>query len=53
MSLLFWAWLLGPLGALVAVPLSIGVKFLFDGFEESRWMAKLMGDRAGIKTGAT
>lgn len=53
LSLLFWAWLLGPLGALVAVPLSIGVKFLFDSFEESRWMAKLMSDRAGIKTGAT
>lgn len=46
LSLLFWAWLLGPLGALVAVPLSIGVKFLFHDFEESRWMAKLMSDRA-------
>lgn len=45
-SLLFWAWLLAPLGALVAVPLSIAVKFLFDGFEESRWMAKLMSDHA-------
>jgi predicted PurR-regulated permease PerM len=46
LSLLFWGWLLGPMGALVAVPLSIAVKFLFDGFEESRWMAKLMSDRA-------
>lgn len=46
LSLLFWAWLLGPMGALVAVPLSIAVKFLFDGFEESRWIAKLMSDHA-------
>jgi AI-2 transport protein TqsA len=45
MSLLFWGWLLGPLGALVAVPLSIGVKFLLDSFEESRWVARLMSDR--------
>jgi AI-2 transport protein TqsA len=49
LSLLFWAWLLGPLGALIAVPLSIGVKFLFEGFEESRWLAKLMGDRAATQ----
>ena len=45
LSLLFWAWLLGPLGALIAVPLSIGVKFLLESFEESRWIAKLMSDR--------
>ena len=45
-SLLFWGWLLGPLGALVAVPLSIGVKFLLESFEESRWIARLMSDRA-------
>ena len=50
MSLLFWGWLLGPMGALVAVPLSIGLKFLFDGFEESRWLAKLMSDRAATKS---
>lgn len=46
LSLFFWAWLLGPLGALVAVPLSIGVKFLFESFEESKWIARLMSDRA-------
>jgi AI-2 transport protein TqsA len=45
-SLLFWGWLLGPMGALVAVPLSLAVKFLFEGFEESRWIAMLMSDAA-------
>ncbi len=43
-SLIFWGWLLGPLGALVAVPLSIALKFLFETFEESRWLASLMSD---------
>ncbi|MDZ4673021.1 MAG: AI-2E family transporter [Gemmatimonadota bacterium] len=43
-SLIFWGWLLGPLGALVAVPLSIALKFLFETFEESRWLANLMSD---------
>ena len=47
-SLVFWGWLLGPMGALVAVPLSIGVKFFFESFEESMWLAHLMSD-AGPK----
>ncbi len=45
LSLLFWGWLLGPMGALVAVPLSIAARFLFESFEESRWLAMLMSDR--------
>jgi len=48
LSLLFWGWLLGPMGALAAVPLSIGARFLFESFEESRWLAYLMSD-AGAK----
>jgi AI-2 transport protein TqsA len=48
LSLLFWGWLLGPMGALAAVPLSIGLRFLFESFEESRWLAHLMSD-AGPK----
>lgn len=48
LSLVFWGWLLGPMGALVAVPLSIGTRFLFESFEESKWIAHLMSD-AGPK----
>ena len=48
LSLLFWGWLLGPMGALAAVPLSIGTRFLLESFEESRWIAHLMSD-AGPK----
>lgn len=44
LSLVFWGWLLGPMGALAAVPLSIGSRFLFESFEESRWLAHLMSD---------
>ena len=44
-SLVFWGWLLGPVGALIAIPLSIAVKFLLESFEESRWLAHLMSDR--------
>lgn len=48
LSLVFWGWLIGPMGALAAVPLSIGMRFLFESFEESRWLAHLMSD-AGPK----
>ena len=43
-SLIFWGWLLGPMGALVAVPLTIGLKFFLESFDESLWMAHLMSD---------
>jgi len=45
LSLVFWGWLLGPVGALLAAPLSIAVKFLFESFEDVRWLAHLMSDR--------
>lgn len=47
-SLFFWGWLLGPMGALVAVPLTIGLRFFFESFEDSEWIARLMSD-AGPK----
>jgi predicted PurR-regulated permease PerM len=43
-SLFFWGWLLGPMGALVAVPLTIGTRFFLESFEESQWIARLMSD---------
>ena len=52
LSLLFWGWLLGPMGALVAVPLSIGLKFFFESFDESMWIAHLMSDAGKAPTPA-
>jgi predicted PurR-regulated permease PerM len=43
-SLLFWGWLIGPVGALVAVPLSLAARFFFESFDESQWFARLMSD---------
>ena len=47
-SLLFWGWLLGPMGALVSVPLTIGMRFFLESFDNSLWLARLMSD-AGPK----
>ncbi len=43
LSLVFWAWELGALGALLAVPLSLLVKaLLVDVDPESRWLSALL-----------
>ena len=47
-SLIFWAWILGPIGALLAVPLTMVVKDVFlESFEETRGLAMLMGGGDG------
>ena len=43
LSLLFWGWVLGPVGMLLSVPLTITAKIALDSREESRWIAVLLG----------
>ncbi len=44
LSLIFWAWVLGPLGALLAVPLSLLLKaLLVDVDPAAGWLAPLIG----------
>jgi predicted PurR-regulated permease PerM len=43
LSLVFWGWTLGALGALLAVPLSLLAKsMLVDADPESRWLSNLL-----------
>jgi AI-2 transport protein TqsA len=47
-SVVFWAYILGPLGAILAVPLTLAVKELvFDQDPGMGWMSTLMGHRMG------
>ena len=39
----FWAWLLGGPGALLAAPLTIFLVLMFATFPETRWLASVMG----------
>ncbi|HDR72999.1 MAG TPA: AI-2E family transporter [Methanoculleus sp.] len=42
-SILLWTWVLGVPGLFLGVPLTLMVKYLLAGFEETRWIAALMG----------
>ena len=42
LSLLFWAWVWGPVGALLAVPLTMVVKIMLENTEDLKWVAILL-----------
>jgi predicted PurR-regulated permease PerM len=44
-SVLFWGWVLGPMGMLLSVPLTMSLKIALESDEGTRWLAVLMGGR--------
>lgn len=45
LSLVFWGWVLGPIGMLLSVPLTMIFRILLEAVDETRWIAVLMGPR--------
>lgn len=43
LSLVFWGWVLGPLGMLLSVPLTMAVKMAMEPDPKTRWIAVLLG----------
>ena len=43
LSLLFWGWLLGIVGMLLSIPLTIMAKIIFDANTNTRWISILLG----------
>jgi len=45
LSLLFWGWLLGPIGMFLSAPLTMVVKIVLQNDEKTRWIAVLLSNR--------
>lgn len=53
LSLVFWGWVLGPVGMLLSVPLTIAIKIALDSQPETRWMAIMLGPIIAPVSGTT
>jgi len=42
LSLLFWGWVLGPVGMILSVPLTMAMKIALSSFNEGRWLATML-----------
>jgi AI-2 transport protein TqsA len=47
LSLVFWGWVLGPVGMFLSVPLTVIVKIMLENTEDFRWVAVLLDSPRG------
>lgn len=43
LSLVFWGWVLGPIGMLLSIPLTMTVKIAAESFDDTRWVGVILG----------
>lgn len=51
-SLIVWGWLLGPVGAILAIPMTLLILSILEAFESSEWLATLMRTAGNLPPGA-
>ena len=49
-SMVFWGWVLGPIGMVLSVPLTMTARIVLEGFEDTRWIGVLMGPGGESRT---
>jgi len=50
LSLMFWGGLLGPIGVILCVPLTMTMKFAFESNKSTQWIAILLGSEKSTET---
>ncbi len=50
-SLIFWGSLLGPIGALLCVPLTIVLRLVCETSADTKWLAVLLGSATSLEMG--
>ena len=43
LSLVFWGWVLGPVGMVLSIPLTMTLKIALSNTEETLWISTLLG----------
>jgi len=49
LSLIFWGWILGTVGMLLATPLTITIKIIFDSMDETKSIGLMLGNENSLK----
>ena len=52
LSLVFWGWVLGPIGMLLSVPLTILVKIALESDPGTRWIGVMLGQGVALMQAA-
>ena len=47
-SLVLWGWVLGPVGMLLSIPLTIMVKIALAANDDTRWISVMLGDSESL-----
>lgn len=51
LSLIFWGWVLGPVGMILSVPLTMILKIVLESSDETHWVAVLLGNESEVAAG--
>ena len=46
--MIFWGFLLGPVGMFLSVPITMTIKFILDYNPKTKWIAVLLGTKGDV-----